>query len=141
MISGQVDDIYSNFSKNGKALLDMYARKTGALFRAAVLAGAVFWGASEKELKALAASADKLGLAFQIKDDLLDITGDEKVIGKRTKSDIKNKKNTYVSVFGLEEAEESFLMLSGHSIAEFSAFYGAGDFFVWLLKKITKRDK
>jgi len=141
MISGQVDDIYSNFSKNGKALLDMYARKTGALFRAAVLGGAVFWGASEKELRELSGSADKLGLAFQIKDDLLDITGDEQIIGKRTKSDIKNKKNTYVSVFGQSEAEDSFLMLSGDAIAEFSAFYGAGDFFVWLIKKITKRDK
>lgn len=106
MIGGQVVDILSE-GKNisGDELKYMHKKKTGALIKAAILSGAALGGADAKEYELLTDYGDKVGLAFQIKDDILDIVGDSKIMGKRAKSDIENNKTTYVTTYGIEECK------------------------------------
>lgn len=93
LIGGQVVDTLSEDQViDGQVLEYIHRHKTGALFRVAVRAGAILSGASAEELAALTTYAEQMGLAFQIKDDLLDIEGDEAKIGKPVGSDVKNKK-------------------------------------------------
>ena len=80
--------------------------KTGALFRAALRTGAILAGASEKELAALTQYAEAFGLAFQITDDILDVTGSEAEIGKPVGSDRRNEKSTYVTLTSLARGQE-----------------------------------
>ncbi|RYD04425.1 hypothetical protein N752_13710 [Desulforamulus aquiferis] len=101
-----VDTLSENKSIDGKVLEYIHRHKTGALFKAAVRSGAIISNASHEQLEALTVYASQMGLAFQIKDDLLDIEGDETIIGKPVGSDIKNQKSTYPSVYGLEKARE-----------------------------------
>lgn len=100
MVQGQVLDMTLS-EKTESAILEMYRHKTGALLRAAVSLGAVAAGGKGDELEAFAVN---LGVAFQIRDDILDIVGDAAVLGKPVQSDIKNEKNTIVSVIGLDTA-------------------------------------
>ncbi len=107
MIGGQVVDVQSE----GKAITPLtlnyiHTHKTGALFRAAVRSGALLAGASENELSALTEYAECFGLVFQITDDLLDILGDEKILGKPVGSDEKNQKGTYPSLYGVEKSKK-----------------------------------
>ena len=106
MIGGQVLDL--SFEKNepdAMALSDMYMRKTSALLIAAASIGCIAAGAdSEENLKSAAKYGYNLGLAFQIIDDILDVTADEKKLGKPVGSDEKNNKTTFVSIYGLEQA-------------------------------------
>ncbi|MGC7846053.1 polyprenyl synthetase family protein [Desulforudis sp. 1088] len=105
LIGGQVMDIQSTDRQADPAELEYIHRtKTGALFRAAVRAGCILGGGSGQQLKQLTAFAEHFGLVFQITDDILDVVGDEKVIGKPVGSDTRNRKLTYVSLFGLDEA-------------------------------------
>ena len=82
----------------------MHRLKTGALFRASIRAGALLGGASEDEVASLTEFAEQFGLAFQITDDILDVTGTTEVLGKPAGSDAKNRKATYVSVYSLPDA-------------------------------------
>ena len=84
----------------------MHMGKTGALFRASVRVGAILAGASDEVLSALTDYSEKFGFAFQITDDILDVTGDESKIGKPTGSDERNKKSTYVTLSSLDEARQ-----------------------------------
>ena len=107
MVGGQVIDMESE----GKmvsldTLKQMHRAKTGALFRAAVRAGAILGGASQEELDALTVYAEKFGLAFQITDDVLDVIGSAEAIGKPVGSDIKNNKSTYVTLHSVEIAQQ-----------------------------------
>ena len=106
MIGGQVLDL--SFEKNepdAMALSDMYMRKTSALLIAAASIGCIAAGAdSEENLKSAAKYGYNLGLAFQIIDDILDVTADEKKLGKPVGSDEKNNKTTFVSIYGLDQA-------------------------------------
>jgi len=105
MIGGQVVDLQSEGKTvDADTLSYIHTHKTGALFEASVRAGALLSGATERELAALTGYAQNFGLAFQITDDLLDITGDEIKIGKPVGSDLKNKKSTYPVLFGLERS-------------------------------------
>lgn len=83
----------------------MHMGKTGALFRAAIRSGAILAGANETELNALTRYAEAFGLAFQITDDILDVVGDQELIGKPVGSDERNNKSTYVTLTSLEEAK------------------------------------
>ncbi len=107
MVGGQVLDLESE----GKTitpdeLRTLHAGKTGALFIASVRCGAYMGGASDDQLLALTKYADLLGLAFQITDDILDVTGTTEELGKPVHSDEKNDKSTYVSLYTLEGAEK-----------------------------------
>ena len=106
MIGGQVLDLsFEKTKPDAMALSDMYMRKTSALLIAAASIGCIAAGAdSEENLKSAAKYGYNLGLAFQIIDDILDVTADEKKLGKPVGSDEKNNKTTFVSIYGLEKA-------------------------------------
>lgn len=107
MILGQVIDLESeNKDISYDRLCDMHQKKTGALIRAAVLAPAELFNAPEEIKKALESYARAIGLAFQIKDDILDFEGDSAVLGKTTGKDSKNHKSTFVTLLGREKARE-----------------------------------
>ena len=104
MIGGQVIDMLSENSRIPlEQLYTMHKKKTGAIIKASILSGAMIGGAGAVELELLAEYGEKLGLAFQVKDDILDVTGDTEVLGKMAKSDIENNKTTFVTEYGLEK--------------------------------------
>ena len=107
MIGGQSVDV----QMDGKALDDgqlsfIYALKTGALLEASLMVGALLAGAGEDTVRELEQIGREVGLAFQIRDDILYVTGDEKTLGKPVGSDAKNEKTTYVVLHGLEASQE-----------------------------------
>lgn len=107
MIGGQVMDLaFEKEKPDIKSLYDMYILKTGALLSAAAEIGAIIAGADEEAVITAVNYALNLGQAFQIIDDILDITGDEKLLGKPIGSDTQNDKTTVVSLIGLEKAKK-----------------------------------
>lgn len=107
MVGGQAIDLQSEGKRIPmEELRQMHLGKTGALFRAALRSGAILGGATASQLKALTDYAEAFGLAFQITDDILDVTGDEAIIGKPVGSDLRNEKSTYVTLTSLEEAQQ-----------------------------------
>jgi len=106
MIGGQVMDVMSEGKSITPAVLEtMHARKTGALIRASVRTGALLSAAPAPALQALTRYGERLGLGFQIADDVLDVIGEEEVLGKRTGGDARQKKATYPALLGLEAAQ------------------------------------
>ena len=106
MVGGQAIDMESEGRKIPmEQLRKMHMGKTGALFRAAIRSGAILAGADETQLNALTRYAEAFGLAFQITDDILDVVGDQELIGKPVGSDERNNKSTYVTLTSLEEAK------------------------------------
>jgi len=107
MIRGQTLDICSEGCELSKDTLEyMHRCKTGARIRAAVLSGACIGRASEQEYKALEKYAENIGLAFQIKDDIMDVEGSLDRMGKMAGKDAASGKNTYVSAYGIEKAAQ-----------------------------------
>lgn len=107
MVGGQTVDI---LSENTKIPIDqlyyMHSKKTGALIKASIVAGAILGGSTEDDVKKLDYYGQKLGLAFQIKDDILDIVGDTEVLGKKAKSDLDNNKTNFITTYGLNKCME-----------------------------------
>ncbi len=109
MIAGQVEDVLGEEKNiNLKELQKMHSKKTGALIRFAVEAGVTLSSQQFEIKKWLLEYAQNIGIAFQIKDDLLDVVGDEIKIGKKIGTDAAHNKNTYVSLLGLEGAKSAF---------------------------------
>lgn len=108
MIGGQVVDVLGESKSNipEEELLYMHRNKTGKLITAPILAGAILAGASKEECEKLSQYGEKLGLAFQIKDDILDSTGDEKKLGKKVKKDNAKNKTNFVNKYGIEKCNE-----------------------------------
>ncbi|MFZ5823214.1 MAG: polyprenyl synthetase family protein [Bacillota bacterium] len=107
MVGGQVEDLeWEGRHAGGPQLERIHSLKTGALFRASLRAGALLGGAGEEDLAALDRYAEQFGLAFQIQDDVLDVIGDAVKTGKGVGRDAKHDKSTYVSLYGLEQAQE-----------------------------------
>jgi len=107
MIGGQVMDIVNEGKKiTKKEMQYIHINKTGKLIAASLVAGALEANANQKLVKDINKWGEKLGLAFQIADDILNIRGSFKKMGKSVGSDVENKKNTYPSIFGLEESEK-----------------------------------
>lgn len=107
MLGGQSADVIAT----GKDISDdcmqyIYRLKTGALIEGSMMIGAALAKASESELSNVCKAGELIGIAFQIRDDILDIYGDESALGKPLNSDERNHKKTYLSVFGLERAQE-----------------------------------
>lgn len=118
MVGGQVEDLA--FEKSGATigeLRGMYLKKTSCLLSAGAVCGSILAGADEEELKYAAEYAEKLGLAFQIIDDILDCTSDEKTLGKPIGSDEKNGKTTYVTLLGIDGAKAEAERLSNEALA------------------------
>lgn len=117
MVGGQVEDLA--FEKSGatiEQLRGMYLKKTSCLLSAGAVCGSILAGADERELKYAAEYAEKLGLAFQIIDDILDCTSDEKTLGKPIGSDEKNGKTTYVTLLGIDGAKAEAERLSNEAL-------------------------
>lgn len=106
MIGGQVIDTTYKGIFDEQTLLDMYSMKTGALLKTACRMGCIAAGADCERIKYAENYAEKLGLAFQIIDDILDVTGDEKLFGKPIGSDASSQKVTYASLNGIEKSRE-----------------------------------
>lgn len=120
MIGGQVCDIESESNTepiSADTLLFIHAHKTAALIEASMMIGGILAGASKEQIEALEKSAYDLGVAFQIQDDILDVTSTFEELGKPIGSDLKNNKQTYVSIFGLERAKEEVERLSKEAIS------------------------
>lgn len=140
MIGGQIVDLAGEGrNMSGDELMYMHKLKTGALIKAAALAGGIAAGASEEQLMRLEEFAYSLGMAFQVQDDILDVTGDEQVLGKPIGSDAKNGKSTYVKAYGLEEAQRMADGFSQKAIDALSTFGEKADFLVWLVKTLINR--
>jgi geranylgeranyl diphosphate synthase type II len=106
MVGGQTMDILAEGRPvDRETLLDLHSRKTGALLRAAVRVGGIAGEASEAALDALTRYGERIGLAFQIVDDILDIEGDSAEMGKTAGSDLRKQKATYPAAFGLAESK------------------------------------
>lgn len=117
MVGGQVEDLA--FEKSGATLDElrgMYLKKTSCLLSAGAVCGSILAGADDEELKYAAEYAEKLGLAFQIIDDILDCTSDEKTLGKPIGSDEKNGKTTYVTLLGIDGAKAEAERLSNEAL-------------------------
>ena len=142
MVGGQALDMESENKHIAMATLrQMHMGKTGALFRAAIRSGAVLAGADANKLAALTQYADNFGLAFQITDDILDVTGDEAVIGKPVGSDEKNNKSTYVTLTSLAEAKELASLAVADAVKALDTFGTEADFLRDLVEFLMKRNK
>ena len=144
MIGGQVVDVESE--KKGETIsaeqLDfIYRLKTGALLEAAMVIGAQLGGASEEEVILVESVATKIGLAFQIQDDILDVVGDEAVLGKPIGSDEKNEKATYVAIYGLDAAKAKVEELTESALAQLYRLPKHNMFLEDLLKSLVNRQK
>ncbi|MDY3250189.1 MAG: farnesyl diphosphate synthase [Candidatus Choladocola sp.] len=117
MIGGQSVDVeYVDKPLTEEQLYFIYKLKTGALIEASMMIGAILAGASDEDVEKIQQIARNVGLAFQIQDDILDVTGDKEVLGKPVKSDEKNNKTTYVTVKGLDKAQEDVARYSREAI-------------------------
>jgi len=134
MIAGQVIDIESEGKQISETTLKtMYRKKTGALIMASIIAPAVFIGLPDDEIKALSEYAGYIGVAFQIKDDILDVEGTSEELGKSVGSDAKNKKTTYVSLYGLDGAKKMLRNVTEKAIEVLNIFGEKA----WFLKEIA----
>ncbi|BAF59375.1 geranylgeranyl pyrophosphate synthase [Pelotomaculum thermopropionicum SI] len=141
LIGGQVVDTFSAGKEIDESTLEyIHRHKTGALYRFSVRAGAMLAGAQEEQLASLTAYAEHLGLAFQIKDDILDVEGDEKKIGKPVGSDVRNRKSTYPSLFGMEYSRKKARQAVEMAKAALQPFGGEADFLRMLAQFVIDRD-
>ena len=137
MVGGQVLDIMSEERElNEQEVLDIQSRKTGKLISIACCLGVLAAGGSEEQFDAAARFAAGLGLAFQIRDDMLDIIGTQEEMGKGVGTDAT--KNTFVRLYGLETCEELVQKYTQYAIDALSAFENT-DFMVALAKSLTDR--
>ena len=142
MIGGQAIDLESEGKKiDLETLKRMHIGKTGALFKAAIRSGAILAGASSSQLKALTNYANNFGLAFQITDDILDVTGDEKIFGKPVGSDERNQKSTYVTLTSLDEAKKLASEAVDNGVNALKIFGEEADFLRNLIKYLLTRNK
>ena len=142
MIGGQVADIESeNRQVDLDTLTFIHRNKTGALMESAMVIGAVLAGATEEEQKKICQIAADVGFAFQIQDDILDVTSTTEVLGKPVGSDQKNSKTTYVSLKGLEQAKADVVLLSNRALDALASLPYQNPFLEELIKMLIVRDK
>jgi len=141
MIGGQIVDLESeNKEIDLERLKYMHLHKTGALIVAAAKAGAIIGGANEVQIHALSSFAENLGLAFQIKDDLLDVEGNQEKLGKPVFSDIRKGKSTFVSLMGIEESRKAVDKLSKDAVECLKVFGDKGAFLSQLAQYLIHRE-
>ncbi|MBE6015964.1 MAG: polyprenyl synthetase family protein [Lachnospiraceae bacterium] len=142
MAGGQSVDVELTGKRLDKDTLDfIYKLKTGALIEASMVIGALLAGASEDDIIKVSKAAEAIGLAFQIRDDILDVTGDADVLGKPVLSDEKNDKTTYVTFEGLDKSEADVKALSKQAIDILEGFSGESKFLVALTNMLIDREK
>ena len=142
MIGGQVIDVKETGRRVEKEVLDtIYELKTSALIEASMMIGAILGGASEEQTKAVEKIAKNIGIAFQIQDDILDVTSTDKILGKPVHSDEKNEKTTYVTLFGVETAKKIVEEKSREAIGLLRGLPGENPYLEQLLLQLIHRDR
>lgn len=143
MVGGQTVDIESEGSTDmTREKLDfIYRLKTSALLESSMLIGAILAGATKNEQKLIEEIAGEVGLAFQIQDDILDVTSTMEVLGKPIGSDEKNNKFTYVTFEGLDKAKADVAELSEHAITHMNTLVVKNEFLTELLRYLISREK
>ena len=139
MVGGQVLDMQSEQRQcTAQEVIDIQTRKTGALIRAACMLGVLAGGGSKQQLSAAADFAANLGLAFQIRDDMLDVIGNAEELGKAVGVDAQ--KNTFVQLYGLDKCDELVREHTSLAIQELSNFENA-EYMIELANQLTSRTK
>lgn len=141
MVGGQVMDLdFEKNGANGEELTAMYIKKTSCLLEAAAMCGTVLAGADEETVKKTEEYAENLGLAFQITDDILDCTADEKTLGKPIGSDKKNGKTTFVTLLGLDGAKQKAALLTKKAEDILNGFSGDTSYLNELTEYLLNRN-
>lgn len=144
MIGGQTADVEAEGRETPMTeenLLFIHRHKTAALIQASLTIGAILAGADEEQIKVLEKCGEDVGIAFQIQDDVLDVVGDSKELGKPVGSDEQNCKQTYVTLKGLEQAQADVGTLSEEAVSLLQTFDGEREFLEQLILTLIHRSK
>lgn len=142
MIGGQVIDVKETGHAVSKEILDtIYELKTAALIESSMMIGAVLGGAADKDVEMVEQIARNVGLAFQIQDDILDMTGSEQTLGKPIHSDEKNEKTTYVTLYGVARAKEIVEEKSRRAVLMLKELPGEHAYLEQLFLQLIYREK
>jgi len=139
MVGGQVMDTLDRKKDSLADIEKIHCLKTGCLLKASARLGAILGGGTDEETERISQYASCLGLAFQIKDDILDVTGESRIIGKPSGSDQKLGKPTYISVLGLSEAEKHLQKVIVSAKNSLSCFGLRADFLLSLADYVAER--
>lgn len=144
MIGGQTADVEAEGRETPMTeddLLFIHRHKTAALIQASLTIGAILAGADEEQIQVLEKCGEDVGIAFQIQDDILDVVGDSKELGKPVGSDEQNCKQTYVTLKGLEQARADVAALSGEAVSLLKTFGSEREFLEQLILTLIHRSK
>ena len=142
MLGGQSVDVENDGKPLEKEMLDyIYRNKTSALIEASMMTGAILAGANEQEVSAVEKAAGNIGLAFQIQDDILDVTSDMETLGKPIGSDEKNHKTTYVTIRGLAQAQKDVEKISERALEGVASLSEENVFLNELIRYLIHRKK
>ena len=142
MLGGQSVDVENDGKPMSRQMLDyIYENKTSALIEASMMTGAILGGASAEEIAAVEKAAKNVGLAFQIQDDILDVTSTKEELGKPIHSDEKNNKTTYVTIMGIEKASQQVKELSAEAVELLEGLNKKNEFLFTLVKELVERRK
>lgn len=142
MIGGQVVDVASCGKGLDEAMLNfIYELKTGALIESAMMIGAVLAGATQEQVRTVEKIASDVGIAFQIQDDILDVTSTQEELGKPIHSDEKNEKSTYVTIKGLDEAAKDVERISEEAVELLQSLNLENPYLTWLIQELVHRRK
>lgn len=144
MVGGQVFDVESenlNKANTLEEVIFIHRLKTSALLQIAFMCGGILAGASERDIELLSIIGENVGIAFQIRDDILDVVGSEEILGKPVGSDERNNKMTYVSLVGLEQAMEDVSMYSKLALDSYEMLSNKNEFMKELIISLVSREK
>lgn len=142
MLGGQSVDVENDGKLIDKRMLDyIYENKTSALIEASMMTGAILAGADSRETSLIEKAAKNIGLAFQIQDDILDVTGTDQELGKPVHSDEKNHKVTYVTLLGIKKASEKAEELTREAINQLKSLDKNNEFLFMMVEKLINRRK
>ena len=140
MMGGQSVDVQNDGKPLSEEMLDfIYCLKTSALIEGSMIVGAILAGADDEQVKTIENVAKDVGLAFQIQDDILDVTSTQEILGKPINSDEKNHKTTYVTLKGLESAQKDVKELSERALATLAALSQKNQFLEELIRALITR--
>ena len=140
MVAGQIADVEAENKRCSKELLDyIHITKTADMIIGAVRAGARLGSCTDEELENLTIYAENLGLAFQVCDDILDVEGDQELLGKETGHDEANSKATYPALYGLDESKKKLRELTDAAKDALAAYYDNAELFVSLAETLASR--
>ncbi len=145
MVGGQYLDVYSDkhpeFCVDSECLDYIYRNKTSALIEASMMMGAILAGASDLQIDVVEKMARYIGIAFQVRDDILDVTGNQELLGKPVGSDEKNEKQTYVRLYGIDQAHAAVKTFSEKALEIFDSLRFRNPFLRELIITLIERDK